>query len=199
VKVVLASRNRGKLRELQALLAGSGLELSPLSDWPQVGELEEDGRTFLDNARSKARTTARLTGQSALADDSGLAVEALDGRPGVHSARYAGPGANDRDNWLKLLEEMKDVAPEARRAAFVCVLVLACPDGRELVAEGRLEGFIAREPAGEGGFGYDPVFYLPELKATVAQIGAETKNRLSHRARAAGRLRELLAAGGPTD
>lgn len=196
MKVVLASRNRGKLRELQALLAGSGLELSPLSDWPQVGELEEDGQTFLDNARSKARATAWLTGRPALADDSGLAVEALGGRPGVHSARYAGSGASDRDNWLKLLEEMKDVAPEARRAAFVCVLVLAWPDGRELVAEGRLEGFIAEQPAGHGGFGYDPVFYLPQLQATVAQLEAETKNRLSHRARAAGRLKELLAAGG---
>jgi XTP/dITP diphosphohydrolase len=192
VKTILASRNQGKLREFRALLEGSGLELLPLSERPEIGELKEEGETFLENARSKAWTVTRLTGLPALADDSGLAVEALSGRPGVYSARYAGEGADDQDNFLKLLKELEPVPAEDRQAAFICCLVLALPDGRELAAEGRLEGLISLEPRGERGFGYDPVFYLPDRRATVAEIGAEEKNKISHRARAAAKLKEEL-------
>ena len=192
MKTILASRNQGKLREFKALFEGSGLELLNLSERPEVGELKEEGETFLENARSKAWTVARLTGLPALADDSGLAVEALSGRPGVYSARYAGPGADDQDNFLKLLEELESTPPDKRQAAFICCLVLALPDGREVVAQGRLEGLIALEPRGKRGFGYDPVFYLPEYEATVAQIGAEEKNKISHRARAAARLKKEI-------
>jgi len=192
VKAILASRNQGKLREFKALFESSGLELLSLSGHPEIGELKEEGKTFLENARSKAWTVTRLTGLPALADDSGLAVEALSGRPGVYSARYAGDGADDQDNFLKLLEELNSTPPDKRQAAFICCLVLALPDGREVVAEGRLEGLIAPEPRGERGFGYDPVFYLPDRGATVAQIGAEEKNKISHRARAAAKLVEEL-------
>ncbi|MBW1711708.1 MAG: XTP/dITP diphosphatase [Deltaproteobacteria bacterium] len=199
MKVILASRNQGKLREFQALLQGTGLDLRPVSDWPQVGQLREEGQTFLDNARAKAQTVASLTGWPALADDSGLTVEALGGRPGVWSARYAGPGASDEDNYLKLLAELEGVEVSKRRAAFVCVLVLTWPDGWEIAAEGRCQGSISFEPQGERGFGYDPVFFVPGLGRTMAQLDLETKNRISHRAEAAARLKDLLAEAGLAD
>ena len=193
MKTILASRNQGKLREFARLLAGSGLELSPLSEWPQVGELEENGDTFLANARSKAWEVQRITGLPALADDSGLAVDFLDGRPGVFSARYAGPGASPADRNRKLLEELKGVPEPERGAAFVCVLVLALPDGREIVAEGECRGIIAPEPRGDNGFGYDPLFFVPRQGATMAQLDPELKNRISHRAKAAAELKKILA------
>ncbi len=192
MRVVLASRNKGKLRELQDILGQAGLELIPVDDFPEVGEVEETGQTFLDNARLKAHTVARATGLPALADDSGLAVDALGGAPGVFSARWAGEFADDKDNWKKLLAEMADVEPGKRQAAFVCVLVLAWPNGREMAARAEFRGEIALEPRGENGFGYDPVFFVPELNATVAELPAEKKNAISHRAKAAARLRELL-------
>jgi len=192
MKVILASRNKGKLREFQALFNESGLELMSLDDWPEVGELTEKGSTFLDNAREKAWQVVEKTGQPAMADDSGLVVEALDGRPGVHSARYAGPDASPEDRNRKLLGELEGVADADRQAAFVCVLVLAWPQGREIVAEGRCEGYISLEPKGGGGFGYDPVFYLPEYGATMAQLDPAVKNRISHRARASAEMKEIL-------
>ena len=193
MKTILASRNQGKLREFARLLAGSGLELSPLSEWPQVGELEENGDTFVANARSKAWEVQRITGLPALADDSGLAVDFLDGRPGVFSARYAGPGASPADRNRKLLAELAGVAEADRGAAFVCVLVLALPDGREIVAEGECRGIIAPEPRGDNGFGYDPLFFVPQQGATMAQLDPELKNRISHRAKAAAELKKILA------
>ena len=196
MEVVLASRNQGKLREFQDLFAGSGLELRPLSDFPQVGELKEEGATFLENARSKAHTVAGQTNLPALADDSGLEVAALGGRPGVFSARYAGVPASDEANFLKLLEELAGTPESEREAAFACVLVLAWPKGREIAAEGRCEGRIAAAPQGEGGFGYDPVFYVPGYQATMAQLGPEIKNSISHRAKAAARLRRMIEEAG---
>ncbi len=192
MKTILASRNQGKFREFKALLENSGLDLAPLSDWPQVGELSEKGETFLENARQKARAVAARTGLPALADDSGLVVDALGGRPGVFSARYAGEGTSDEAKWQKVLRELKNTPWEERRAAFVCVLVLAWPDGREIAAEGRCEGCIAFEAQGEGGFGYDPIFYLPRFQATMAQLDLAAKNRISHRAEAARRLKGIL-------
>lgn len=194
MKTVLASRNANKLREFAALLAQSGLELIPVTDFPDVDDVEETGTTFVENARLKAHTVARLTGLPALADDSGLAVDALDGAPGVFSARYSGvsgPG-KDKANCDKLLTELADVPDGKRGAAFVCVLVLAWPEGGELVAEGRLEGVIAREPDGRNGFGYDPVFFVPDQGRTAAAMPPETKNSISHRGRAAREMVRLL-------
>jgi XTP/dITP diphosphohydrolase len=190
--LVFASRNRGKIREIRALLEGLPVSLLSLDDVPGAPEVEEDGDTFLQNALKKARTVARHAGCAALADDSGLTVQALGGAPGVHSARYAGEDADDGKNIHKLLREMEDVPEEGRSAAFRCVLVLCEPDGSWESFEGAWEGRIAREPDGDGGFGYDPVFFLPERGMTVARLSLEEKNRLSHRARAMGKLREAL-------
>jgi len=184
VRLVLASNNPGKLREIQALAEPLGIEVISARQAGFTDEVEETGSTFAENARLKACTAARALGLPVLADDSGLVVQALGGRPGVYSARYAGPNADDAANNAKLLRELKGVPPHQRRAAFVCHLVCCLPDGRTLEAEGRLEGSIALEPAGEGGFGYDPVFLLPERGLTVAQLRPAEKNAISHRGQA---------------
>jgi XTP/dITP diphosphohydrolase len=174
------------------LLDGLGLIICTLNDFQEVPETLEDGISFFDNALKKARAVAKYTGETALADDSGLEVDAIGGAPGVYSARYAGPGASDEDNNRKLLENLRDIPAEKRTAAFCCTLVLCRPDGRHHRFEGRWEGRIAEEPRGEGGFGYDPVFFLPEFSMTVAQMSPEMKNRLSHRAKAFRQLRDYL-------
>ncbi len=191
MRVVLASGNRGKLREIQALLASHRVRVLPQSAFA-VAEIEETAPTFVENALLKARNAARFTGLPALADDSGLEVEALGGAPGVYSARYAGPGASDAANNAKLLEALADFGEEERRARFRCVLVFVrhALDPSPIIAEGSWEGVIAKEPRGEGGFGYDPVFYLPELGRTAAELAPQEKNALSHRGQA---LRKLLA------
>lgn len=189
--VVLATRNQGKVAELAHVLEGFGLDVRGLDAYPQVGEIAETGATFEENARIKARAVCAATGLVAVADDSGLAVDALDGAPGVYSARYAGPGASDEDNWRKLLRELESVPPEQRGARFVCVMVAAAPDGREISARGEWEGRVTREPRGEGGFGYDPVFHDPDLGRTAAQLSREEKHARSHRGKA---LQELLRA-----
>jgi XTP/dITP diphosphohydrolase len=195
--LVMATRNPGKVRELKDLLQGLGIELLSLADFPHLPEIPEDGATFAANAAAKAKAVARLTKLPALADDSGLEVEALNGRPGVYSARYAQdrttpapPG--DEDNWRKLLEEMAGAPREKRGARFVCEIALALPDGRVFTARGECPGLIASEPRGEHGFGYDPVFFAPEYGRTMAELGLEIKNRISHRARALAALKEIL-------
>jgi XTP/dITP diphosphohydrolase len=195
--LVMATRNPGKVRELRDLLQDLGVELLSLVDFPALPEVPETGATFADNAALKAQEVARLTGWAALADDSGLEVEALGGRPGVFSARYAQdrtapdlPG--DADNWRKLLDEMQAVPWERRQARFVCEIVLALPDGRRWRAHGECGGVIALEPRGKQGFGYDPVFWVPEYGRTMAELGPQVKNRISHRARALAALKELL-------
>ena len=195
--LVMASRNPGKLREMRQILADLELQLLGLDDFPGLPEIEEAGASFAANAATKAQEVARLTQLPALADDSGLEVAALAGRPGVHSARYAqdrtAPAApSDADNWGKLLEELQDVPWEQRQARFVCEIVLALPDGRLYRARGECAGYIALAPQGTQGFGYDPVFWVPEYGATMAQLGLEVKNRLSHRARALTALKEIL-------
>ena len=201
--LVIATRNAGKIKEIEVLLADLGVRVKGLADFPVMPEVEEDGVTFLDNARKKAEAVAGYTGLPALADDSGLEVAALGGGPGVYSARYAADRTDplpptDRDNYLKLLEELTGVPEGQRQARFVCELVLAWPEGRELRARGTWEGSIALEPRGTEGFGYDPVFWLPEYGKTVAEAGLAVKNRHSHRAKALedlkGQLRERLAA-----
>lgn len=197
--LVIATRNPGKIRELKALLPDSGVSLLSLADFPLLPEIPEDGATFAENAAAKAIAVARLTGHPALADDSGLMVDALGGAPGVFSARYAQdrvtPGPpTDADNWGKLLDELQNVPWGERSARFVCELALAWPDGRLLRARGECAGIIAFEPRGETGFGYDPVFWVPEYSATMAQLGPEIKNRISHRAQALAAFKDLLSS-----
>lgn len=190
MKFVLATFNRDKARELAAILSLPGVEIVPLADWPGAVSPEEDGATLEANARIKARAALAATGLPAIADDTGLEVDALDGAPGIHAARYAGPQATYADNVSKLLGALAGV-PEARRTArFRTVCVALHPDGREWVAQGVLEGVILGERRGDGGFGYDPVFALPDGR-TLAEIAAAEKNAISHRARA---VRALAAA-----
>lgn len=190
--IVMASSNPGKLRELSRLLDGLGVVIVPQSDYG-VEDAEESGTTFTENSYIKARHAAAATGLPAIADDSGLVVDALDGRPGVYSARFAGPGASDRDNVDKLLAEMAAVPDDARGAAFHCVATFALPgDTEPLVAEGVWRGSILRAPRGDGGFGYDPVFLDPDSGKTGAELDRDAKNARSHRGQALRHLVERL-------
>jgi len=186
ITIVIATRNQGKTAEIRALLQDYPVDIKDVTDFGPIPEPVEDGTTFDENAYKKAHFTARVLGLPALADDSGLEVEALGGAPGVHSARYAGPDADDRKNYEKLLREME--GKENRRARFVCVLSLAVPTGPALTYEGYCEGEITTKPRGNQGFGYDPVFYYPPLGKTFAEMSLEEKSSVSHRGRA---LREF--------
>ena len=198
MKLLVATRNTNKVREIRDKFRGlSGLELVSLDDIAPLRDIAEDGETFEANALKKARETARLSGLPSMADDSGLEVDALGGEPGVYSARYAGEGATDADRNSLLLEKMKEVPEGKRSARFVCVIAIAFPGGNELVARGTCEGEIARKPRGAHGFGYDPVFHLPEKGKTMAEIPLEEKNRISHRALALEQARRLLEATQP--
>jgi XTP/dITP diphosphohydrolase len=194
IRLCIATTNRGKQREFVELLRDWPGEIVFPQDIDLDIEVEETGHSFAEIAAHKALAYARAAGMPALADDSGLQVDALDGAPGIYSARYAGPGADDEDRYRKLLAELGDTPIERRAARFCCAVAIAYPDGRVGVAEGTCEGTITLEPHGENGFGYDPIFYLPELGCTMAQLPAETKNRLSHRARAFQAARPLLEA-----
>jgi len=184
-RVVLASENPGKLRELEALLAPYDLEVVPQSAF-DVCAVEETGLTFVENAILKARNAARVSGLAAIADDSGIAVDILDGAPGVHSARYAGPGATDEQNLEKLLEAMRGVPASERGARYLCVAVYLAHarDPSPIVCEGTWEGHIGETPRGRHGFGYDPVFLVPGHDCTAAELDPAAKNAISHRAKA---------------
>jgi XTP/dITP diphosphohydrolase len=186
IPIVLATRNSGKTAEICDLLKGFPVLIKNLDDFGPIPEVKEDGDTFDENAYKKASFTARVLGVPALADDSGLMVDALGGAPGVLSARFAGRNASDRDRCRKLLEMMQ--YQESRSAAFACVISLAVPNGPALTYEGRCEGVLTREPKGENGFGYDPIFFYPPMSKTFAQLTREQKSRVSHRGKA---LREL--------
>ncbi len=202
-KLLIATNNRGKLAEYLELLKGLPFELT----WPEREgielEIEEEGSSYRENASLKALAWARATGLIALADDSGLEVDALGGAPGPLSARYGGL-KSDKEKYELLLREMEGIPWEKRTARFRCVIALAFPDGRVYTFEGVREGFIALEPRGEHGFGYDPIFFIPELGKHMAELPLEEKNRISHRAQAARKLREFLssafrsAGGSPT-
>ncbi len=180
--IVLATRNAGKVKEFQEMLKDFPVEIKNLNDFGPIPEVEEDGETFDDNAYKKALFTAKVLGLPAIADDSGLVVEALEGAPGVKSARYAGENASDQDNINKLLQELE--GKSNRKAAFECVLSITVPSGPALTYEGRCEGEITLQPQGKNGFGYDPVFYYPAYGKTFAEISGDEKNRVSHRGRA---------------
>ena len=191
-EVVVATNNRHKVEEISAILQGQPVRLIPLSDYPDAPELKEEGATYAENALHKALTVARFTGKWALADDTGLEVDALDGRPGLYSARFAGEGVTFADNKRKLLWLMESIPTEKRTALFRTVLALVSPSGESQVVEGVLHGRIAEKERGAGGFGYDALFYLPELGKTYAELTADEKNRISHRARAVQKIRESL-------
>ena len=183
MKVILASKNQHKLTELSAILSQLGFEIALESEYGLDIDVEETGTTFEENSFLKADAVMKASGLPVLADDSGLMVDALDGAPGVYSARY-GHKASDKERTAYLLENMKELPEERRGAKFVCVITCLFPDGRKIVARGECPGVIARAPHGENGFGYDPVFYLPELGMTYAELPSEQKNAISHRARA---------------
>lgn len=187
--VVLATRNPGKVVEIAEMLGGLNIRLRSLADYPEVGEIAEDGRTFAENAVKKATTVALATGCLALADDSGLEVDALGGRPGVLSSRY---GPSDRERNERLLAELRGVEQERRTARFVCVAALADRRGHAIARKGVCEGLIALAPAGEQGFGYDPIFFLPDRGLTMAQLSREEKNLVSHRGKAFRAIRAVL-------
>ena len=191
--LVLATHNGKKRVELARILQPLGHDLAdmPLSD------VEETGLTFEENARLKAVSGCLETGLPCVGDDSGLCVDALDGAPGVYSARYAGEHGNDAANIVKLLDMMRDIPEEQRTARFVCAVCCLFPDGREITVRGTCEGRIAYEPAGAGGFGYDPLLYLPQQGRTVAELPAEEKNRISHRAKAAMAVKNLIEKAYP--
>jgi len=197
-ELVLASSNPGKIREFGQLFADLGLRVRPQSDFGVV-DVEETGLTFVENALLKAREASRISGLPALADDSGLEVDALAGQPGIYSARYAGEPKSDERNNAKLLEELAEITGKARSGRYWCALVYLrhADDPVPLMVQRSWEGQILEAPLGEGGFGYDPLFWLPELGKSVAQLDAEEKNRLSHRGRAlsamATALRDALA------
>ncbi len=194
IDIVIATRNAGKVRELRALMRVPGIRWRSLDEFSTHPAVREIGKTFFDNAAKKAIETARRIGCLALADDSGLEVDALSGAPGIHSARYAGHQGDDEANNAKLLRALRDVPTSRRRAGFRCVLVLA--DASRVLAstEGIIRGRIAHEPAGSGGFGYDCLFFIPLLKKTSAQLSARAKNQISHRAEAARRMQRRLRA-----
>lgn len=191
-ELVVATANRGKLRELEQLLDGTVTRLFSPADFPVFPEVVEDGETFAENAVKKARSAALATGKPVIADDSGLVVDELGGRPGVRSARFAGERASDAENNAKLLRELAGVPAERRTAAFCCVIALCLPGGECLTFEGRLEGVILDEPRGTGGFGYDPLFLVPDYGQTLAELPLVIKNTISHRGKAFARLKEYL-------
>lgn len=191
ITLVVATRNPGKTAEIKDLLKEFDVVVKNLDDFGPIPDVEEDGATFEENAYKKASFTARVLGLPALADDSGLLVDALEGAPGVHSARYAGKNATDEQRYTRLLEEMKGQSD--RKAAFECVISIAVPTGSALTYEARCEGLIAERPAGTNGFGYDPIFYCPEFKKTFAELTMEQKGLVSHRGKAFAELKDEFA------
>lgn len=189
IELVVATRNAGKLKEIRRLLESRGIKVLGLDSFPAVPDVVEDGATFAANALKKAETVARVTGLPCLADDSGLVVEALHGRPGVHSARFSGDDADDQSNNRKLLAEMATVPGSRRQAAFRCVMALCMPGQPPHLFEGRVNGMILEREQGDGGFGYDPLFWLPDHNCTMAELPLDTKNRISHRGQA---LRQVV-------
>ncbi|MCZ0754799.1 XTP/dITP diphosphatase [Anoxybacillus sp. J5B_2022] len=187
-EVIIATKNAGKAREFQALLEKKGVTVKTLLDFPNSPDVEETGSTFAENARLKAETIARYFQTIVIADDSGLSVDALGGKPGVYSARYAGEEKDDQANIAKVLKEMGGILFEKRTARFHCALAVAVPNGPTTIVEGTCEGYITEAPKGENGFGYDPIFYVPQKGKTMAELTQEEKNKISHRAVALAKL-----------
>jgi XTP/dITP diphosphohydrolase len=195
MKVVLATNNRHKIKEIKDILADLPLDILTLEDFSDAPQVEETGKTLEENALLKAKTIYRFTSLPSIADDSGLEVDELDSAPGVMSARFAGENCSFKDNNLKLLSLMKNVPQERRGAKFVCVVALARDLNHIVTVKGEVRGTITLEEMGENGFGYDPVFWLPQLNKTFAQLPLEEKNKISHRAKAFGEVKQLIQRG----
>ena len=192
LEIVLATRNRDKIREIKKMLNGIDVRLLSLDDFPGCPRVVEDGETLEANAKKKALVVSQYTKKLSLAEDTGLEVEALSGAPGIHSARFAGDNCTYEDNNRKLLKLMEKLSLGERRARFRCVAALAKPDGEVVTCEGVCEGIIDFEMKGESGFGYDPLFLLPEYGKTFAELGEEMKNKISHRARALAKIKKII-------
>lgn len=195
MRIVLATKNEGKVREIAQMMEGTGIEMLSLNHFAAMPEIVEDGATYLENALKKARTVSEFLGETVLADDSGLQVDALGGEPGVYSARYAGEGATDEENNARLLAKLKEVPGEKRTAAFYCTLVLYQPEGLYHSFEAEWRGRIIDEGRGANGFGYDPIFLDPRFNRTAAELPPEIKNKVSHRGQAFSKFKDWLAAG----
>lgn len=187
-EILIATNNKGKVKEFESLFAKRGIAVISLLDFPGNIEVEETGTTFAENAILKAEAISKQFNKVVIADDSGLSIDALDGRPGVYSARYAGDGKDDQANLEKVLEELVDIPFERRTAKFHCILAIASPNQETKLVEGTCEGYITEEPIGDHGFGYDPIFYIPAKKQTMAQLTKDEKNEMSHRANAMKKL-----------
>jgi len=191
-EVIVATKNPGKAREFEAIFAPRGIEVRTMLDFPEITEVEENGSSFEENAALKAETISKLLNKVVIGDDSGLIVDALEGRPGIFSARYAGEPKNDEKNTDKLLSELAGISDEQRTARFYCALALTVPGQETVMVSGTCEGRILTERKGTNGFGYDPVFWVPEKGAAMAELPAEEKNKISHRANALKKLDTVL-------
>jgi XTP/dITP diphosphohydrolase len=192
LEIIIATKNRGKVREIRKALRGLGLKIYSLNDFSDVPEIEENGESFTENALKKARFYSKYFGKLTIADDSGLEVDALKGLPGIYSARFAGEGASDRENNQKLLREMEGIRISKRGARFKCAMAIVSYDGKEVVAEGSCRGRIGFREMGKRGFGYDPIFVLPQYGKTMAQFTLDEKNRMSHRGKALRKLKKIM-------
>ena len=195
MRIILATKNKGKIREFREALAEIGWEGVPLSEVADVPEPEETGSTFMENALQKARAYAEAVGMPVLSDDSGIIADVLGDEPGIYSARYAGAHGDDEANNQKLIERLRPYSGDDRRAHYVCAVALVFPDGQSVTAEGTCEGILRDFYAGTGGFGYDPLFYLPPFGKTMAEISLAEKNSISHRGKALRKLIEKLSEG----
>ncbi len=192
--IILATRNDNKVRELQQLLSGTDFQIISMANFPDVPNVTEDGDTFEANAIKKARKVSAILGKTTLADDSGLVVDYLDGAPGVYSARFAGPDHNDAANNRKLLQLLNGVPPQQRTARFCCAVAIVTPEGQLAITQGTCEGIIIDELRGKNGFGYDPLFFIPQLGKTFAELDSTAKNTISHRGQALQKARIILEA-----
>jgi XTP/dITP diphosphohydrolase len=192
LELIVATRNKGKIREIREALKGLGLRIYSLNDFPDVPEIEEDGKSFTDNALKKARFYSKYFGKLTLADDSGLEVDGLKGLPGIYSARYAGEKASGQENNQKLLREMHGLPVLKRRARFKCIIAVVSHNGKEALAEGSCRGNIGFEEKGKKGFGYDPLFILRKYGKTMAELSLEEKNAISHRGKALRKIRKII-------
>ena len=196
MKIVLATKNKGKIREFREALSRIGWEGVPVSEIADVPDPEETGNTFLENAMQKATAYATALGMPVLSDDSGIIADILGDEPGIYSARYAGVHGDDEANNQKLIERLRPYSGDDRRAHYVCAVAIVFPDGKSVTAEGTCEGILRDFYAGSGGFGYDPLFYLPQFGKTMAEISLEEKNKISHRGKALRKLIEKIKADG---
>ncbi|MDY6325243.1 MAG: XTP/dITP diphosphatase [Catonella sp.] len=191
-KIIFATGNAGKLKEIREILEGSGIEVVTMKEAGYDLDIVEDGKTFDENALIKARTVAKASGEAAMSDDSGLSIDYLNGEPGIYSARFMGHDTSYDIKNAKLLEMLKDAKGDARSARYECSVALVLPDGREFVKHETMEGLIANAPAGQNGFGYDPIFMLPQYGKTAAEISPEEKNKISHRGKALRAMKEVI-------